>query len=146
MLLPVDGVNLKSLRETLCLAQRALVQNLHIAVTEAIDVTHIRRLQRMINSIDVLRPLGPDGKHGDRHTEFCECEGVQVDYVHLHPGQFGTPIVCRTWPCHIARYEVPGELSENKLPHSRACGFKAHNHGIACSHNCPTCAGIRSRG
>lgn len=26
-------------------------------------------------------------------------------------------------------------------PHSRACGWKAHTHGPACSTNCPTCHG-----
>lgn len=24
-------------------------------------------------------------------------------------------------------------------PHSRACGFKSHEHGIGCSADCPTC-------
>lgn len=27
------------------------------------------------------------------------------------------------------------------LPHSRACGFRPHEHGDACSTNCPTCHG-----
>lgn len=27
------------------------------------------------------------------------------------------------------------------LPHSRACGIVRHEHGVACSRNCPTCEG-----
>lgn len=54
----------KMLRETLCLAQHALADEPH----------HARRLGRLIDACDELRPLGPDGKHGDRHTEHCGCE------------------------------------------------------------------------
>lgn len=28
------------------------------------------------------------------------------------------------------------------LPHSRACGWGPHEHGTACSRNCPTCHGV----
>lgn len=28
-------------------------------------------------------------------------------------------------------------------PHSRACGFRKHDHGPACNKNCPTCGGRR---
>lgn len=30
---------------------------------------------------------------------------------------------------------------EKDAPHSRACGFRAHAHGVECSRNCPTCQG-----
>lgn len=36
----------------------------------------IVRIERMIDQIDILRPLGPDGEHGDRHTKDCGCEDV----------------------------------------------------------------------
>lgn len=52
----------KMLRETLCLAQSAL----HGA--------HVERLQQLIDECDRHRPLGPDGKHGHRHTDTCGCE------------------------------------------------------------------------
>jgi hypothetical protein len=57
----------KMLRETLCLAQSALVR---------VDghMSHIEILQRLINECDRHRPLGPDGKHGNRHTDTCGCE------------------------------------------------------------------------
>lgn len=53
---------LKMIRETLCVAQ------------SAVGVHNRERIQRMINEIDRQRPLGPDGKHGDRHTATCGCE------------------------------------------------------------------------
>lgn len=56
--------SLKMLRETLCVAQQA-VGGRH---------DHSDRIQRMINDIDRQRPLGPNGKHGDRHTLTCGCE------------------------------------------------------------------------
>lgn len=38
------------------------------------ELEHIDRLQRLINACDDHRPLGPDGKHGNRHTPTCGCE------------------------------------------------------------------------
>ena len=34
--------------------------------------------QEVIDLIDQIRPLGPDGKHGDRHTPYCGCEDGPV--------------------------------------------------------------------
>ena len=31
-------------------------------------------LQTIIDRIDVCRPLGPDGRHGNLHTALCGCE------------------------------------------------------------------------
>ena len=63
--------DLKMLRETLCVAQhtinQAWIPNMHL---------HSDRLGELIDQIDILRPLGPDGKHGERHTAECGCEGV----------------------------------------------------------------------
>lgn len=67
--------SLKMLRETLCLAQHALLLR-----GERLDgdrtPAHVARLSRLIDDIDRQRPLGPDGKHGDRHTPTCGCEDV----------------------------------------------------------------------
>lgn len=60
--------DLKMARETLCTAQHA------VATMYPTEDSHITRLQRMIDQIDVQRPLGPDGKHGNRHTPTCGCE------------------------------------------------------------------------
>jgi hypothetical protein len=62
----------KMLRETLCVAQAAIGHENYYMDAEAKE-GHIRRLQRLINACDRLRPLGPDGKHGDLHTEQCGC-------------------------------------------------------------------------
>jgi len=61
---------LKMIRESLCVAQSAIGQ----LPSPLDDKSHIDRLQRMINEIDRQRPLGPDGKHGKRHTLLCGCE------------------------------------------------------------------------
>ena len=29
----------------------------------------------------------------------------------------------------------------DRRPHSRACGWRKHDHGVDCSSNCPTCGG-----
>jgi hypothetical protein len=64
---PAD--TLKMLRETLCVAQTAI----NISPANWSE-THNKRIQRLINDIDRQRPLGPDGKHDNRHTENCQCE------------------------------------------------------------------------
>lgn len=59
----------KALRETLCIAQT------WFGLSQRTDrESHVVRLQELINECDVHRPLGPDGKHGDRHTDTCGCE------------------------------------------------------------------------
>lgn len=72
---PDGGV--KMLRESLCAAQAAL------ALTEDRRALHHHRarLQDLIDQCDRHRPLGWDGKHGDRHTATCGCEDVD------EPGQ-----------------------------------------------------------
>lgn len=62
--------SLKMIRETLCVAQTHV--GLHAVDSRKRE--HIDRLQRIINEIDLQRPLGPDGKHGERHTATCGCD------------------------------------------------------------------------
>lgn len=66
---PADTV--KMLRETFCIAQSAIQ---HWPGDEDRKPVHIARLGRLIDDIDRQRPLGPDGKHGNRHTATCGCE------------------------------------------------------------------------
>jgi hypothetical protein len=61
---------LKMLRETLCVAQAAIV---HAYPTSARTPEHIQRISRIIDAIDSQRPLGNNGKHDNRHTEDCQC-------------------------------------------------------------------------
>ena len=43
-----------------------------------------------------------------------------------------------------AVFNLPTEEKKpaQDLPHSRACGWREHEHGSACSSNCPTCGGM----
>lgn len=59
----------KMLRETLCLAQCAIS-----TMFENDTSRHLKALQELIDECDSHRPLGPDGKHGNRHTQTCGCE------------------------------------------------------------------------
>lgn len=62
----------KMLRETLCAAQAHLGNS--VWLEEPAKSQHVARLQRLIDACDVHRPLGSDGKHGDRHTPSCGCD------------------------------------------------------------------------
>lgn len=66
--LEVPAASLKMLRETLC-----RVQSAH-GVWPVHPRQDMERVQVLIDQIDKHRPLGPDGKHGDRHTATCGCE------------------------------------------------------------------------
>lgn len=63
----------KMIREALCLAQSLIGQGQ--ANRDRKDA-HIALLGRLIDECDRHRPLGPDGKHGDRHTPTCGCEDI----------------------------------------------------------------------
>lgn len=56
-------MSLKALREDLC---RRQITDLPPDVKQAVS--------NLISRIDTHRPLGPDGKHGRRHTDTCGCE------------------------------------------------------------------------
>jgi hypothetical protein len=60
----------KMLRETLSVAQNSISRRENLQG----KVGHNERLQRLINECERKRPTGPDGKHGDRHTDECGCE------------------------------------------------------------------------
>lgn len=65
----------KMLRETLCVAQALLPVTVTVTTPGTRDVErHRARLQRLIDECDRKRPLGPDGRHGDRHTPECGCD------------------------------------------------------------------------
>ncbi len=55
------------MREHLC-AQQTFAPDLHTSAA----------FQALIDHLDLHRPLGPDGKHGDRHTPTCGCEGGET--------------------------------------------------------------------
>lgn len=72
----------KMLRETLCVAQAALAA-LGRTRPNYNDggplTTHTARLELLIRECDRHRPLGPDGKHDDRHTPTCGCADLQPE-------------------------------------------------------------------
>lgn len=61
----------KMLRETLCVAQARIGNS---PLDHGRRDEHMDRLQRLLDECDRKRPLGPDGKHGDRHTPECGCD------------------------------------------------------------------------
>lgn len=77
MILILTSTNPKMLRETLCVAQ-AWVGN----STDSRRSEHVERLQQLINECDRHRPVGPDGKHGDLHTQTCGCEDIPHKTLH----------------------------------------------------------------
>jgi hypothetical protein len=63
----------KMIRETLQMALGALASG--NTSSGAFD-TEIARIVRMIKYIDMIRPVGSNGKHGNQHTPLCGCEDV----------------------------------------------------------------------
>lgn len=61
--------SIKMLRETFCQAQQLVLASSDPRARE-----HSDRLQRLIDDCDRQRPLGPGGKHDDRHTPTCGCD------------------------------------------------------------------------
>lgn len=65
----------KMLRETLCVAQAGIAELIRGGTTSAGGSmqSHMDRLSRLIEDCDRQRPLGPGGKHDNRHTPTCGC-------------------------------------------------------------------------
>jgi hypothetical protein len=63
--IPID--DLKATREALCLAEAALLERARSGVDVERAGWSVARIGRLIAEIDVHRPLGADGKHGDLH-------------------------------------------------------------------------------
>lgn len=61
---------LKTLHEDLCRAQTAVGQ----FYTDDRTWGTVKRLQSLIDQIEVYRPLGSNGKHGNLHTSYCGCD------------------------------------------------------------------------
>lgn len=74
----IDVGDLKTMREILCTAQNALARN---GMDNSLSTAQQTTLQVVIEEIDILRPLGPDGKHGDNHTLWCGCDEITQDHA-----------------------------------------------------------------
>lgn len=51
------------------------------------------------------------------------------------------PLIDNTSPKRVGDVIGP-----DRRPHSKACGVTKHEHGLACSRNCPTCGGQDMKG
>ena len=65
--LKVNSRDLKMMREALCVAESHLLHSNQYS-------GHGKLIGPLIREIDKHRPLGPDYKHGKRHTQTCGCE------------------------------------------------------------------------
>lgn len=65
----IDVGDPKMARETMCIVEGLVARSGEDRAEE-----HAARIGKIIDQIDVVRPLGPDGKHGDRHTATCGCK------------------------------------------------------------------------
>lgn len=116
--------DIKSLRESLCAAQAALNTNWTAGRSQ-----HAARIQALIDQLDILRPLGPDGKHGDRHTQFCGCEaGFRVKTVAVDVG-YGMSM------CPVCEQEVANDSKGLVYQHAPEDGVfmcsGSHKQGVA---------------
>lgn len=68
----LDVGDLKTTRERLCTLQNVLADASSRQEKELI----LPWIEKLIDQIDVFRPLGPNGKHGNRHTMFCGCPDI----------------------------------------------------------------------
>lgn len=73
----------KMLRESLCVAQAALGSVLAANPGDEFARRAMRDLGVLIEKVDRIRPLGPNGKHGfeKRCTAACGCDGRDGPYV-----------------------------------------------------------------
>lgn len=65
-------MSVKTLREDLCRHQAGADGVADPARFLPLDVRV--KVADLINLLDFHRPVGPDGKHGQRHTTTCGCE------------------------------------------------------------------------
>lgn len=77
----VVPISPKMLMETIGVVQAAFTvlgqQRPGYTAGGALDV-HRARLQHLADECQRMRPVGPDGKHGDRHTPTCGCVDKEV--------------------------------------------------------------------
>ena len=95
-------LTLKSAREALCVAELAMDNWL---AEDERSRRHQMVVAQLIQIIDLLRPIGPDGRHGSLHTPFCGCDDADRQaVVHACPPEGSGIMPC----CGRAPFEVPG--------------------------------------
>lgn len=56
-----------------------MVQEALAAAEPHVEERHLKHLGRLLSQLAEHRPTGPDGKHGDLHTETCGCDLTPED-------------------------------------------------------------------
>lgn len=75
--------SLKMIREAICFVQSTMelvdrVPDADLSFPTEQRDKYQRILQGLVADIDRQRPLGRDGKHGNRHTAYCQCPDVAL--------------------------------------------------------------------
>lgn len=70
--LSVESLDLKMLREALCVAESYLLHSEQYS-------GKARHMGTLIREIDKHRPIGPNGKHGELHTRTCGCDDGEME-------------------------------------------------------------------
>ena len=66
-----DTFSVKMSQEALAVAMTAVWRSLDYDIDQKAAV--VNRLEQMHEFLTLLRPVGSNGKHGDRHTPWCGC-------------------------------------------------------------------------
>lgn len=53
---------------------KGLIEHLNSQLYHAPDWQTRGLMQMLVDRLHEHRPIGPDGKHGDRHTDTCGCD------------------------------------------------------------------------
>jgi hypothetical protein len=140
--LVVQAADLKTLRETLCMAQGYIPDRPRGWAARA------RSVDRLIAEIDRNRPLGPDGTHGDRHTDTCGCEDKNVvatsdDFdppLSRRQAEQVQEVINESLRRDRASRGVTIEPGEHGVGHNRSCVCWQQRHACGCylwDRDCP---------
>jgi hypothetical protein len=113
----------KMVREALCAAQSALAERARGGM-DVDQVPHwIGHLGALINQIDEHRPVGSNGKHGEKHTSTCGCD----DHTGAWAIWFSAKPAPRIEVCHAcARGDCHDCTSSDESP----CGCPIRTGGL----------------
>lgn len=90
----------------------------------------------------------PPAESGPIAGHYCGQTQPHDAHVWQTPTPFGSTAIAMPRQCAgasvtVERSDPPSEGRDG--PHSRACGWRPHEHGPACHKNCPTCGGYDLR-
>lgn len=115
----------KMLREALCVAEHAVNRNIEPQNQHGAP----RILAALIAECDRHRPLGPDGKHGDRHTDTCGCDDMPLDPSKVKAGDT-VAVRVEADPKNGGTFEVTGKAYMDYGPFGGAGVVKVGAHSL----------------